>query len=479
MLLCALETVVTDEPAHPYFWFREMGAGWFKHSYRLHPDWRQGPIDEGGVEFAGVSRVAGYPTGMAEADPEVVAQLPRACDPKRSTIDTGELSPLNPYCEFPVREVLGVSFSMADHRPLLTRRKARVPRGQGNDRPPQPSVIEGAAFAPWALSAKGYDRAISAGEPWTPPGWPERSTALELTPEEVERYRSRETLVFDPVKLMDLRLEIDADLHRKTLPPVVTPGDTAQVRILGVSVERSDLSVRPYDELWLLAGCELEGRPAWYPLDHVIGEHGDVMYNREVRGHPSKWGEPELHFDPLHVTARGSRVYRDFFDRGSRVYRDFFDLDLPLSLDEIEPVDEQLELVGIQILRPLHEPVARWVASTWTISPEEGRVADPKQAVLELPAAAGPRDIGRPNPWFEFAQGKIVAASAWRGSIHWRPGRILRSFEELDEARFICPRMDGSSFFGAPYQFSKPGVTPPIDTFQVHDLVVTPTRRRN
>jgi acetoacetate decarboxylase len=468
LLLCALETVVTDEPAHPYFWFREMGAGWFRHSYRLHPDWRRGPIDEGDVNFVGVTEAAGYPTDAAEIDPEVEPRVPRACDPERTTIDTGEHSPLNPYCEFPVREVLGVSFSMADHRPLLASGSVRVPRGSGSEPPPPPSPIEAAAFAPWALSAKGYDRAITAGEPWTPPGWPERSTALKLTPEEVEHYRSRETLVFDPVKLMDLRLEIDADLHRKTLPPVVTPGETAQVRILGVSVERSDLSIRPYDELWLLASCELEGRPAWYTLDHVIGEHGDVMYCREVRGHPSKWGEPELRFEPLHVIARGRRLFRSFLEA-----------DVPLSLEESEPGEERLELVGIQILRPLHEPVARWVASPWTIELPRARVADPKEVVLDLPNEAGPKDIGTPNPWFEFAQGKIVAASAGEGSIHWHPGRILRPFEVLDEARFICPRMDGRSFFGAPYQFSKPGATPPLHTFQVSDLVVTPTRRRN
>jgi acetoacetate decarboxylase len=466
MLLCALETVVTDQPAHPYFWFREFGYGWFKHSYRLHPDWRQGPIDED----SGVSipvrggRLAGYPTGMAEVDPQVEDQVPRACDPGRTTIDTGELSPLNPFCEFPVREVLGVTFSMADHRPLLARRQVRIPRGPVDERPPAGSppilILEAGAFAPWALSMKGHDRAISDGEPWTPPGWPERTTAFKLTPEELERYRSRDTLAFDPVQVVDLLLEIDPEAHRKTLPPVVTPGDRSLIRILGVSVERSDLSIRPSDELWLLASCELEGRPAWYPLDHVIGEHGDVVFCREVRGYPSKWGEPELHFGPLHATAQGRRLHRRFFDAA-----------LPLSLDAVEPGEERLELVGIQILRPQLDPVARWVASPSTLSLAEGHTADPATAVLDFPTEPGPYAIGTTNPWFEFARGKLVAAKAGRGSIHWHPGRVLRPFEDLDETRFLCPRLDGLS--RTPFFFSKPGVKPPVHTFLVADLVVS------
>jgi acetoacetate decarboxylase len=473
MLLCALETVVTEEPAHPYYWHREFGYGWFKHSYRLHPDWRQGPIDEGSgvlIPRAG-GRLAGYPTGMAEADPEVAAQVPRACDLKRTTIDTGELSPLNPFCEFPVREVLGVTFSMADHRPLLARKQVRIPRGQVDEQPPAPSsplvTVDAAAFAPWALSMKGYDRAISDGVPWAPPGWPEETTAFKLTPAELDRYRSRETLALDPVQVVDLLVEIDSDAHRKTLPPVVTPGDRPLVRILGVSVERSDLSTRPYDELWLLASCELEGRPAWYPLDHVIGENGDVLFCREVRGYPSKWGEPELSFSPLHVAAQGRRLHRHFLD-----------VNLPLSLDAIEPGEERLEMVGIQILRPQFDPVARWVASPWTLSLAEGRTADPGVAVLAFPTEPGPYDIGRTNPWFEFDRGKLVAAKAGRGSVRWHPGRVLRPFDGLDETRFLCPRLDGLSRPGARFQYHRPGVTPPVHTFLVADLDVKPPKGR-
>ena len=70
------ETTITDQVAHPIDWPHEYGFGTFMYRFRLHPDWRRGPIGEQAVELWRLGgNDAGYPTEMVQGD-----GLPRVCD---------------------------------------------------------------------------------------------------------------------------------------------------------------------------------------------------------------------------------------------------------------------------------------------------------------------------------------------------------------------------------------------------------------
>jgi hypothetical protein len=486
-LLSAIETVVLDEPAHPLFWHREVGYGWLKHKYRLHPDWSQGPID-GEVLFMEPNiggRVDGFPTGMAEAAPEIAHLLPRACDVSRTKIDLGVLSPINPFCEFPVREILGVSFGLCDifgavradrlDAPADRASKLHIPRGpvKAPAAPPRNSTspVNERAFEPWALSMNGYDRPITKGVTWAPAGWPEKSTALKLSSAELDRYRSRESLEFDPVELFDIHLEIDQAMHAKTLPPLAEPGNKPIIRILGASVERSDVSTVPFDELWLLGRCVMDGAPAWYGLSHIVSWDGDVLFGRETVGYPSKHGELQMDFDPLLATIQGRRLHRTFYQAT-----------VPLSLEPVTTGEESFPFLGIQILPPGSGSIARWVRSRFEIRLDEGRTARPEEVKLRFPTEPGPGEIGRPDPWFEFSGGRVVSAAAGRGGMRRSRGRIVGTLDDLTSARYLCDRMEGVPWPGHPYTFERTGrmegMPDAASTFLVADLAVKPRQGR-
>jgi len=73
------------------FWHRETGFGAFLYRYRLHPDWRRGPLGDDPVELW--LRVLGgkrgiYPEAMEEG-------APRECDVQRTRFAMVEPSPSN------------------------------------------------------------------------------------------------------------------------------------------------------------------------------------------------------------------------------------------------------------------------------------------------------------------------------------------------------------------------------------------------
>ena len=129
---------------------------------------------------------------------------------------------------------------------------------------------------------------------WSPKGWPESTSAITLTEEELDAYRNRQRIELDPVDLVDVKLEIDPEIHAQTLPPSCNPGSEAMLRILAMRVEASDLSPQPFNELFLFSRFELDGKPAYYAIADIVGLHGDVLFGRETYGHPSKMGDVDI-----------------------------------------------------------------------------------------------------------------------------------------------------------------------------------------
>ena len=105
-LLYRVETEVLDSPAHPLYWHRETGFGAFLYRYRLDPDWRRGPLGPDPVELW--LRVLGGKRGVYPQ--EMVEGAPRQCDPARTRFELVEPSPLDPFAEFPLRSIVGVSY---------------------------------------------------------------------------------------------------------------------------------------------------------------------------------------------------------------------------------------------------------------------------------------------------------------------------------------------------------------------------------
>jgi acetoacetate decarboxylase len=449
MLINALETVITEEPANPLYWFRELGWGWFQYNYRLDPDWRKGPLARYPVQLwrntsgAGVPAYdEGYPVGMPEQAfmDEHPEWIPQAGDVSRTVVHTGELSPLNPTCEFPVREVLGVSWHAA---PSTAPTFARVPvpregsAGPIAKPPPPPRMLEeidAEPFLEWALDNQAFDRPITAGKVWVPVGWPERTTAFRLTPEELQRYRGREALELDPVRIIDLSLELDASLHWKILPPQCPPGADHRIRILALDVERSDLSTRPFVELWLMARCELAGAPAWYALSHIVSWDGEVLFGRETFGYPSRLGDPEMTFDGCRYDILGRRMHRTFLAA-----------DVPVMLEEPHPHQDAFEVVGIQLHRLLDPPCADLLAQPWKVEIHEARGVDVLHLDLQLPDEPGPGKVLRTDPWFELASARVVSGVTGVGTIRRFPGRLVADLPDF--VNWVAERFDG----GTPY----------------------------
>jgi hypothetical protein len=418
-LLFRIETEVTEEPAHPLDWARETGFGAFLYRYRLDPDWRQGPL---GPDPVGLwRRVLGghlgfYPTEMVEGPP-------RACDLARTTFELVDPSPLDPFVEFPLREIVGMSYYETGLVPEVEERfKA----------PDTPSTIthlsnvDREAFEPWALYI--YDRPISDGTAWQPPGWPEQSTAFKLTSEELESYRSRPALELGPLEALDLVLEIDPKLHASTLPPALEVGDRPQLRILEFRVERSDLSTVGFTELWLLSRCLLDGGEAWYALANVVGDGGDVVFRREVFGAPSKRGEVAWAQGDDGLAVSGSRMGRTFFDCRIQTVE---------ATAGLAP--SSMTVIGLRLHPPYQiesdaEPSpsrADLIAQNWSFGFTSSLALDPATVSLTFPRTAGVGMVGSTDPWYEFEDARIVSAQLSQGRLSLAPGRVLQDLPDF------------------------------------------------
>ncbi|MFN0119774.1 MAG: acetoacetate decarboxylase family protein [Blastocatellia bacterium] len=435
-MLFRLETVLTDKAAHPKYVVGEVGYGAFSFKFRHNPDWRQGELISGPVELwrrGGFEE--GWPAEMAE-------NANRACDLAKTKFEFPDPGVLDPISEFPVRELLAVSVGFG--------RNARPVAAGRTPLPGPPSAakflaeVDKKAFEPWAFFS--YDRPISAGQAWVPAGWPEKATALKLTADELKRYRQRDALEIAPAEIFYSYVELDAATHAKTLPPGLKPGDRPLLRVLAVKAALSDLSTLPYNEVWLMSRCEIEGKPAWYALANIVGQDGERVFGREHLGYPSKSGEVTLSVDEQRSKLECRRLHRE-------VVR----FEAPLGKSLKTPYAATQQIIGLRLVpgnpsrqprADSRQPRAELIAQPWDVRFDWLRQADPQKVKLEFPAEAGPGVIGKPDPWFEFSAGKVVQVFAGAGVIRRLPGRIIG--EVADLAKHYIERFDQGKPGGTP-----------------------------
>jgi hypothetical protein len=447
-LLSAIETEMTDAPGHPYFGHREVGWGWMRCDYRLHPDWTRGPLFEGDVQLW---RIFGYDDGYPSEMPEqrFHPRLPRAGDLRKTRIWLGEPDPLEPWGEFPVREILGVNFSrraQSAEGTVSEEERLAIPRGpqkkpvrfeQRNNRTFLEN-LDKEAMQEWAFFAKGYDRPITRNKVWLPAGFPHKTTAVKVTRDELKAWRARRAMELNPADLVDIRLALDATKHARTLPPPLAPGNSPQARIVAARAEASDYSTLPFTEFWLMSRCEFAGKPAWFTLSHIVSWEGDVFFGRENYGYPSKHGEPRMTVDPMQIDLVGRRLHRDFFYAT-----------LPLSLDAPKTYQDDLTAVGIRVISPATgKAYSNYITQPWTIQINQARTVWPGDAHLVFPTVPGPGNIGKPDPWFDFQDAKVVSCIAGRGAIRRFPGQTHGAFELAKYRKFLQDRDEGQ-FDGA------------------------------
>jgi acetoacetate decarboxylase len=456
-LVSAIETEFTDRPSHPMYWMREVGWGWMRADYRLHPDWRQGPIEGDEVKiWRHFGFDAGYPTGLPAE--EQWDRLPRACDVSKTRIVLGD-DPLTPFGEFPVREILGVSFGTGGGEGADTREPVAVPRGtegktfrtRDNSGRHLVATLPAEQYERWAFVGKGYDRPVTKNRVWVPDGWPEKNSAVPLTPAEVARWRSREALELDPAHIVDIQLEIDAAKHGWTLPPPCRPGDQPGIRILAVRAEQSDFTTQPFTELWLLSRCLLEDEAGWYALSHIVSWDGDMLFGRETYGYPTKVGEPEMTVDPLQVSVLGHRFMRDFFHAT-----------IPLPLDDPQPYSSDLTVIGLRPEPKGVMPRVRYLIQPWRLNVGAAGEAHPEEVHLAFPEEPGPARIGKNEPWFDFADAKVVSCVTGRGAVRRLPGKVCAASTTDIDMEFYRERMDGltgRASQGGTYLVGKPEAT--------------------
>ncbi len=425
------ETVVTDEIAHPSEWSHEYGYGLLMYRFRPHPDWRRGPIGEQNVELWRLGgHNDGYPTEMMEGE-----GLPRVCDVSRTHFEFVDKTALDPFCEFPCHEIVAATFTdrsyegKAELEPYPSR-PGGAEIGVGGARAVYLEDVDKKAFEPWALH--GYDRPINKGKVWTPAGWPESNSAFTVNDEELDALRSRDRIELDPVELVDVRLEIDPQIHAKTLPPGCSPGNEAMLRVLAMRVEASDLSPQPFNELFLMSQFELDGQVAYYPIADIVGWHGDVLFGRETYGLPSKMGDVDIEIDDDEVQIRGTRMGREFCR-----------LQAALTTTASVPDDEEMTVVGMngRPFRPGHPMVADLVKQPWQIAHKGSRRVASGSVTIELPDAPGKGVIGRPDPWFEFQSCEVRELTLSRVAIGRLPGEIIGEVPKF--LPYFVERYDG------------------------------------
>lgn len=431
-LLYRIETQVLDEPAHPLYWHRETGFGAFLYRYRLNPDWRQGPLGEEPVELwlrVLAGKTGAYPEELTPAGP-------RACNFTQTQFEYIDPSVLDPFCEFPMREIVGMSYNETGYaREDEIAYRAKAPRTP--TRIERLQFVDSKAFEPWAML--NYDRPVTRGRAWIPAGWPEKATAMKLTSEEVQNYRARPSLDLDLARCLDLRWEIDPAVHARTLPPQVQVGTQPQLRIMALRVGTNDISTENFNELWLLSRCESEGAEAWYALGHTVGWEGDVVFGRETFGYPSKLGTIDWR-----TTGSSDRLL------GARMGREFVRMQWSAGGRGDAAGNSDLNVIGLRLhpqyrlmtLAGFTEPGAQaeLISQPWSLQWTDQRSV--RGARLEFPSKSGPGRIGTNDPWFEFATGKVVRAQVGAAVLHRRPAKRLGLMPDYQD--YYAERYDGA-----------------------------------
>ena len=434
-LIHRIESVITNKPAHPLNWFREFGYGAFLYRFRLNSDWRQGPLSNGPVELWRLGgNDHGYPTEMITGD-----SLPFACDLKLTKFEFVDPSPLDPCCEFPPLELLAVTYHGVFWEkqllpPRIPARPGSAEEGMFGPDSVFLEAVDKTAFEPWTFI--GHDRPITKGKPWCPAGWPDSTTAMKLTPQELQDYRSRQCISLAPVNLIDIEMEVTPENHARTLPPQCKRGDRPVVRILAVQVGASDISTLPFNELWLFSRCEADGKPAYYALSHIVDGGGDVIYGRETLGYPSKMGTVELKLEKNSIDVCGRRLDRDFFHCAATI-----------SPKAKPSRKDQLAVLGIQMhpFKTEQAPYAELILQPWEVHCGNLHGAVAGDIKIDFPDSQSPGFIGRPDPWFELQPCRVIRLNMSQGEIYRKPAGSLGALPNF--LPYYIERYDG--IFGA------------------------------
>jgi acetoacetate decarboxylase len=434
-VLYRIETEVLDSPAHPMHWHRETGFGAFLYRYRLDPDWRRGPLGPDPVELW--LRVLGGKRGVYPQ--EMVEGAPRECDLDRTIFAMVEPSPLDPFAEFPLRALVGVSYRETALYPQADRVHREAKTGTRIERL---QFIDPKAFEPWAFYM--YDRPITEGRVWVPVGWPKERTAFKVEPDELERYRSRDALELQLRDVIRVDLRIDRELHARMLPPGLEAGPEPGLTILALDVSTSDVSTKPFHELWLFALCHREGRFAWYALSHLVGPDGDVVFGRETFGYPSRMATIDWSREGVSFALAASRL-------GRRVAKLTVASTDPEGPHDVTSMVE-MEVIGLRLHPPYRVmtehgfvepgPRADLVVHPWTLRLTNGPPIDQNRFDLELPSEAGPGRIGKPDPWYELAAAAFVSGGSARGTLRRGFGTTLGQLEGYEP--YYIERFDGT-----------------------------------
>jgi len=427
--IITVKAMATDGPAHPRLWMREFGWGTFLFRHRLDPDWRKGLVDaEYGVELW---RLGGNDQGFPSEDFPDEPGVPRALDPKSIEIAFPDPTVIDSWAEFPVREIIGGSFSgRVGQRLQRPQRQGSSQQTIYGARAKFLAKVDATAFEPFALFS--YDRPTTANKAMTPASWPNVATAWKLTAEEIVAYKARPSVSLDAEAVV-IDGAIAAELHRQTLPPGVDAGDEHVVRFMALDVTSSDISTVPFKELWLLVRCRDAGAAGWYALSNIVGPGGDVLLGRETYGYPSKTGSVAVDSSPKQIGFSGDRLLREFVRAWGQ----------PGSNTAFKTENTIVVGIAARFNRPETDDVqrARFVSQPWRIeSTGEGRAL--KNPSLTLSTKPAPGRIGLPDPWFELQPAKIL--KAWAGPIRISRMPASKGAAIPEYRRFFMERMDGT-----------------------------------
>ncbi|MDA1316150.1 MAG: acetoacetate decarboxylase family protein, partial [Acidobacteria bacterium] len=379
----------------------------FAYRYALDADWREPLLQEP----AGLWRIA--------ANQQSDDGLARTCDLENTKFEWPHASALDPVCEFPALEVLGVSYEESPAvRPTDDSRKARYVTG-----------IAAADFQPWGLVK--HDRPTSAKRTWQPKGWQEEASAFRLAPDEIESYRSRKEMRIDQFDMLDIRLTTVEEQKIEILPSPCQAGPRPVLRVLVLRVEESDISPVPFSEAWLLAFCNAGTERGWYALSHISGVGGDITFGREVLGYPTKTGTIDLSLSFVEFAARCSRRGREFLSAQGGLRS----IPMGTSLS-------QIPILGLRSVSagPEGAPRGEIVLQPWYF---QGRYYTVDRPSVEVTLPEPQEESGVFDPWFEFNPVRVASISVMMGgSMQRTPGRVIAATPDFQ--RHYRERCDGA-----------------------------------
>ncbi|MDZ4761660.1 MAG: acetoacetate decarboxylase family protein [Alphaproteobacteria bacterium] len=428
-----LETAWLDEPAHPQYWFREIGNGDLRFDIHPDPDWRKGVI---GDQPAYVARHRGSDQGWAIDFPKrPLDKAPRALDLKRTRFSVGEPSPYDAFSELPVVELVGGSVHL---QPFDTN-AVPVPRerGPGVERIQPYRVVLGEVSAedaaPFGFWGRAYDPPIFQGRALTPTGWPKQGSMVSLSKENVDRWRDRKS--FDAALESALIIDMEAPAtYRAMLPPNTTPSATPSIRLIAAKLGVNDLSPMGYAENWLFASARFDGEDVWYALAHIVEANGDVITAREM------WGWPTKMADAVATTQSGGALDVSV----TRLHRQVMRVEAPLKGRSGGAIREQMTVLGVQLTgSALTAYNNRYISQAWSLDLKEVETLDARAVKITFPADYSPAKIGRSDAWHVFQGAKIVSARHAKGDVRRGPGIVRSGDLRPGILPFMAERNDG------------------------------------